>query len=199
MRTSKVCVVSLLALAAACGGPAGVGNGVEVACDDSLDEDQDTLVDCDDPDCADDVACQGMAFDATDPADLPGPDGDPSLDIEGVNVSLSGTTATFQVHVHGNWPPDTSIYSWFVKCSLFANNSVLLDATTQHHDGQDSTFQIPAGASTTVTSGPGVVTFVIDNVPGTPTQFNVQSGIQKTSNGTRVVDEITGGPLPIPQ
>lgn len=190
-----------LATAAACGGGGGGGggNGVEVACDDGNDEDEDTLTDCDDPDCADDIACEGMTFDATDPEDLPGPDGDPSLDIKGVNVELSGTTATFQVHVHGNWPPDTSHYSWFVKCSLFANNSVVLDATTQRHDGQESTFQVPAGASTTVTSGPGVVTFVIDNVPGTPTHFNVQAGIRKTSNGTRVVDEITGAPVAIPK
>ena len=198
MRSSQVCVVSLLAFAAACGGGAGYGNGVEVACQDGFDEDEDTLTDCDDPDCADDVACQGMTFDATDPEDLPGPDGDPSLDLEGVNVTVSGTTATFQVHVHGNWPPDTSFYSWFVKCSLLANNSVILDATTQRHDGQDSTFQVPASATATVSSGAGVVTIVIDNVPGTPTQFNVQSGIQKTTDGTRVVDEIAGGPLPIP-
>ncbi len=192
-------MVGLFALVtAACGGGGGYGNGVEVSCDDGNDEDEDTLTDCDDPDCADDAACAGMTFDATDPADLPGPDGDPSLDIKGVNVDLAGSKATFQVHVHGDWPPDASLYSWFVKCSLFANNSVVVDATTQRHDGQDSTFSIPASAGATVTSGPGVVTVVIDNVPGTPTQFNVQSGVQKTSNGTRVVDQITGGPLPIP-
>src|SRR5690606_27099571 len=108
-------VLIALVCAAGCGG--GTSTLVEAVCDDGGDDDGDGATDCADPDCENDQACAAPSFDVTDPEDLPGPDGDPSLDIAGVNVSVDDTTVTCEVFFHGTWPPSNSLYSWFVECA----------------------------------------------------------------------------------
>lgn len=184
-----------LVAAIGCGGapPAEV----ETVCDDAFDDDGDSLIDCEDPDCSEDPACQAPAFDVADGQDLAAPDGDPSLDIEGVNIEVSGTTATFDVFVYGTWPPPASTYSWFVECSLTANGSPVAVATTQVHAGAPSTYGTGVSAANiTVTPGTDSVRLVLVNLPGTPTHFAVQSGIQKANPGNRVTDQVPSTAIP---
>ena len=52
------------------GSGTGGGGGTETSCTDGTDNDGDTLIDCDDPDCANDPACQSSG---TDPCCAPNP------------------------------------------------------------------------------------------------------------------------------
>jgi hypothetical protein len=68
--------------------------------------------------------------------------GDPSLDVLACESAPSGAGTTWVgCEVAGAWPPSETLWSWFVR--VFLNNAtgqVLVDCTTQRHDGTPLTF-----------------------------------------------------------
>lgn len=162
-------------------------------CDDALDNDGDGDEDCDDADCFEDPAC----YDVDDPVDLPGPDGDPSMDIDKCGATLENSTATLFCTTEGPFPPPDGTYSWFAELNCEgADGSQLAGVTVQHHDGVDSTipFGIPAG-NITVRQSPLGLHVVLTGVPATTSQFSTTFGIQLTSNGNRVLDLVPSTPI----
>lgn len=218
-------LVTLLFVAACSGGG---GTATEDVCDDGLDDDNDGLVDCDDPDCASDPvcamqpeACTGgvdedgdglidcedpdcfedpVCYDVDDAADLPGPHGDPALDIDKVGVDLTGGVATLFMTFEGAWPPDSTFYSWFLRFEITNDgNSTVAMVIVQRHDGVEATNAtgIPAG-NVTLRQTPEGVWVRMTGVPGTGEKYYVESGVQKTNPGTRVTDVAVDSPQPLP-
>lgn len=213
--------IFLLALAACGGGPAG-----EATCTDTIDDDADGLVDCDDTDCDGDDACIVLPETCTGDADedrdtfidcedddcwedpacfafddgVDLPDGDPALDLDKLGVTLSGGTAVFFVTTEGAWPPAAGFYSWFVYFEIDNDGfTPVAGVTIQQHAGVDDQIElgIPA-ANVTVRQTPRGVWVRMTGVPATGETFYVESGIQKTDPGTRVTDTVVSSPAPLP-
>jgi hypothetical protein len=145
----------------------------------------------------------GAAPAASDPEDLPPPDGDPSVDVRAVHIT-DGAEVVVAIDVHGSWPPSTDFYSWYCMIELYAPGSATpaVTATLQRHDGNLST--IVTGApptSVTVDENATGPTFTFAQPPAKWDRFRVEAGVQKTNPGNRVVDEVetkAGEPIPFP-
>lgn len=138
---------------------------------------------------------------ATDPQDLTGPDGDPSVDVTLVERATDSSGAPWvRAIVAGSWPPSDSFYSWFLTVELYRDGSTApaVEITRQRHDGTDETFVTGLDMSeVTVTDEAEGPLFVVD--PGAlaepPDSFAVTSGVQKTVDGTRITDEVPMEPF----
>ena len=228
MATRMSAVALLLLLVASCGGGGGGTPSDAEVCDDGTDNDADGLTDCDDDECAGDTAClpvvelcsdgtdnegDGFAdcddddcwedpacYKVDDDVDLPGPDGDPSLDLDKVGVKLVNGTATFFATMEGPWPPPTTAYSWFVYFEIDNDgNTPVAGVTVQRQNGVDATIPtgIPAGNITIRQTARGIWAR-LTGVPATGVNYYVESGVQLTSTGTRVTDTAVSAPAPLP-
>lgn len=165
-------------------------------CTGGLDEDQDQFADCDDESCWDDPTCWQL----DDPTDLPGPNGDPAVDIDKFRVTLSGGVATFFATFDGNWPPSMDNYSYFVLFEIDNDgNTPQASVTLQRHDGVPSEVLFGLGTTQVLTrQGAQGIWVRMTGLPVAGVKYYVESGIQKTNPGTRVTDTVVSAPAPLP-
>jgi hypothetical protein len=165
-------------------------------CTGGADEDADTFIDCEDDDCWGDPAC----FKIDDDTDLPGPNGDPALDIDKFSVTLASGTATFFSTFDAPWPPSTTFYSYYLRFEIANDGNTPVAVTTvQRHDGVDDIIEqgIPANAVTVRQTPRGVWVRMV-GVQSIGEKYYVESGIQKSNPGTRVTDYTVSAPAPLP-
>jgi hypothetical protein len=212
---------------AACGGGGGGPDG-EAVCDDTVDNDEDGQSDCADRDCADSDECiavpeqctggldedndlaidcadddcwqDPVCFDVDDPVDLTTADGDPTLDLDKVGVTLAGGTAEFFVTMEGAWPPPSTLYSWFLLVEIDNDgNTPVASVTIEHHAGLDDVIELGVTpANVTIRSSPRGVFVRLVGVAPAGEKYYVESGVQRTDPGTRVTDTAVSAPAPIP-
>jgi hypothetical protein len=141
----------------------------------------------------------------TDNEDLPGPNGDPSLDAVGLDVGWlgNGTDAFAHIEVAGTWAPSDTFYSWYCVVELFnGGSSPVASATVQRHDGARSVFVTGLPEANVTIDEPAVGPQFLFESPPAFTHIRVELGIQKTNPGTRVSDEVedgSGNPLLFPE
>jgi hypothetical protein len=185
---------AVLAVLAACGGG---GGDKDVDGSTTFYPDADYSIDASGPDAANETT-------VTDPQDLPGPDGDPALDIRDVTVGWDATGSPFvELLMDGAWPPSDAWYSWYVLVHLFGPGSVTftIEAILQRHNGTRSTIVngVPS-TSVAVSETATGLRFTFASMPAVG-GFRCEAGIQKTNPGTRVTDVVEGAggtQLPFP-
>lgn len=132
----------------------------------------------------------------SDPEDLPGPDGDPSLDIKSVDVRIEATTVTTEIFFYGTWPPATTHYSWLVDLVYKADTTFAFTVTPQLDNGTRSTISNLPESAYTITDGADSVKIVVTGVTQPLTHLLLQSAIKKTSAGNLVWDKIPDTAIP---
>lgn len=150
-----------------------------------------------------DYACRAVfePLGTDDPLDLGlDPNGDDALDVTRVESwrTPEGGVAIC-AFVAGPWPPEDTLYSWYVSFTLLSSTTTSIGtATLQRHDGT-------RGAPITGISTAAEFTERDDGVclhvaaPIDATHVSIESGVQGTTTGTRVSDAVpdAGDPLPI--